>query len=233
MKVFAHRGISALFPENSQSALIACKDSNIDGLEVDLFQAGNDFFIVHDPWLSRLFGINKKITDMDTTEVATLLCQDGKLIPNLEWLIKTFAQQTLMLNIELKTVTSIHTFIQRLSELIDKYQFAPERLLLSSFDHRYLKHISLQRPNWKLGLLIAHHPLDITPYFSLFPVYSLHLCIDAISAELLHAAKHHPAQVFVYTVDQKIDIEWLQTLKIDGIFANHPHQAYKIINKLI
>lgn len=233
MKVFAHRGVSALFPENSQSALNACKDCNIDGLEIDLFQAGDDFFIVHDPWLSRLFGINKKITEMDATEAAELLCQDGKRIPNLEWLIKAFAKQSLMLNIELKTVKSIDTFIQQLSVLMEKYQFASERLLISSFDHRYLKQINEQRPNWKLGLLIAHHPLDITSYFSILPLYSLHLCIDAISAELIQQARQHTAQIFVYTVDQKIDIEFLQQHKVDGIFANHPEQAYKTINKLI
>ncbi len=233
MKVFAHRGVSALFPENSQSALRACKDSNMNGVEIDLFQAGDDFFIVHDPWLSRLFGINKKITEMDEAQAATLLCQDGKLIPNLEWLIKEFTQQSLILNIELKTVKSIDTFIQQLSELIEKYQFSPERLLISSFDHRYLKRVSEQRPNWKLGLLIAHHPLDISPYFSMLSLYSLHLCIDAISAELLQAAQQYSVQVFVYTVDQKIDIEFLQQHKVDGIFANHPEQAYKIINKLI
>lgn len=233
MKVFAHRGISALYQENSQTAISACKGESFYGVEVDLFQADNDFFLMHDPWLSRVFGINKKITHIADSELSGLICQDGKGIPNLEWLIAELAGQGLMLNIELKEIKNIDLFIKRLSSLLVQYDFDPTHLLLSSFNHPYLQTIYQQQPNWQLGLLLAHHPLDIKPYLELMPLHSIHLCIDAISAELIRAAKQNSIEVYVYTVDQVIDIEFLYQSKVDGIFANHPAQAYKIINNLI
>lgn len=233
MKVFAHRGISALYQENSQTAITACKGEAFFGVEVDLFQAEHDFYLMHDAWLSRVFGINKKVTEIADDELTGLICQDGNPIPNLEWLIAELADESLMLNIELKEIKDIDLFIERLSKYIDKYQFNPSNILISSFNHPYLQYISRQRPLWQLGLLLAHHPLDIKPYLTLMPLYSLHLCIEAISTELIQAAQQTGIQVYVYTVDQVIDIEFLYQSKVDGIFANHPAQAHKIINKLI
>lgn len=233
MKVFAHRGISALHPENSQSAIQACKGESFYGVEVDLFQVDNDFFLMHDPWLSRVFGINKKITMMSKHELAQLTCPDAKPIPNLEWLVAELAEQPLMLNIEIKEIKDIALFVDRLAKLVEKYDFPTENLLISSFNHNYLKHISEHKPNWRLGLLLAHQPLDISPYLELMPIHSIHFSIEVVSAELIRAAKQKELQVFVYTVDQVIDIEFLYNNNVDGIFANHPTQAHKIINNLI
>lgn len=233
MKVFAHRGVSALYPENSKTALAACLNSDIFGVEIDLYQAGDDFFISHDPWLSRLFGINKKLTNLTTSEATKLLCQDGQTIANLEWLIKTFAGQKLMLNIELKAINDLELFANKLTSLMTQYNFDLSDLLLSSFYHPYLQQLQQLQPDWPIGVLLAHCPLDVSAYFQQLKLYSLHLSVEAISADLVAVAKQHNIQVFVYTVDQAEDIQQLLDYKVDGIFANHPEQASKIIKNLI
>lgn len=233
MKIFAHRGVSAIYPENSKTALRACKAQPFFGVEVDLFQAGEDFFIVHDPWLSRLFGLNKKVSTMDEREVRTLQCKDGESIPNLEWLIREFAQTNLTINIEIKEVQSIERFASRLQAHCQQYQFNQDRLLISSFTHPYLQELNQLQPSWALGLLLAHHPLDVTEYLTKLPIKSLHLDIAALSAPLLQSLIDSDIEVFVYTVDEAIDIEFLFRHGVDGIFANHPIEAQKIVNKLI
>lgn len=233
MKIFAHRGVSALFPENSQTAILACDSSCMYGIEVDLFQAQDEFFIVHDPWLSRLFGINKKVTASTSEELAGLVCLDNKPIPTLAWLIKNLAGKGLSLNIEIKTVLDIDSFIEHLAELLKKHQFPEDLILISSFNHEYLAHVHSQKPTWKLGMLIAHLPLSIDSYVNKLPLFSMHLSIDAINARVIAEIKKKNLQVYVYTVDQAEDILWLAENKVDGIFANHPEQAFKIANNLM
>lgn len=233
MKIFAHRGVSALYPENSQTAISACDASVMHGVEIDLFQTEQSFFVVHDPWLSRLFGVNKKITDTPASEIKSLICQDNKPIPDLKWLIEQVSETNLHLNIELKTIADATLFVEQLQALITQYHFDEKQLLISSFNHQYLADIYRLKPNWPLGMLIAHHPLNVAPLLGQFPIYSLHLSMHAISTELIAQAKQHGLQVFVYTVDQQEDINWLMANKVDGIFANHPEQAYKIVNNLI
>jgi glycerophosphoryl diester phosphodiesterase len=57
--------------------------------------------------------------------------------------------------------------------------------------------------------------------------------MDAINARVIAEFKEKKLQVYVYTVDQAEDILWLAENKVDGIFANHPEQAYKIVNSLM
>ena len=233
MKIFAHRGVSALFPENSQSAILACDSSCMHGIEVDIFQAEDEFFVVHDPWLSRLFGINKKVTASTSEEISGLVCLDNKPIPTLEWLIANLADKDLTLNIEIKTILNIDTFISHLAQLLKKYHFPQDSILISSFNHEYLAHIHSQKPIWKLGMLLAHLPLCVDSYVNKIPLFSMHLCMDAINARVIAEFKEKKLQVYVYTVDQAEDILWLAENKVDGIFANHPEQAYKIVNNLM
>ena len=53
MKIFAHRGASTHFPENTQSAIIAALKANVDGIEVDVQSALDDYVIIHDTYLDR------------------------------------------------------------------------------------------------------------------------------------------------------------------------------------
>lgn len=233
MQVFAHRGFSALYPENSQTAIRASLDTQCSGIEIDIFQVEDEFFVVHDPWLSRLFGINKKVDLSSAQELYNLRCPDGLPIPTLSWLIETLAQTDKTLNIELKSVADIEHFVAQLTRLTSAFSMDESQLLISSFTHPYLAQIQTLKPDWKIGLLLAHHPLSVESYFSQLRLHSLHLCIDALSPELVAEAKTFGVAVLVYTVDQQIDIEYLFHSQVDGIFANHPKQAHKIIKKLI
>lgn len=233
MKVFAHRGISALHPENSQTALSHCNNAKMHGVEVDIFQVESEFYIVHDRWLTRTFNIDKKITELSTKEASKLLGRDGKPIPTLTWLIKEFAGKNLELNLELKQVRDIDLFIEQLFQLCIESNFPIELIIISSFNHQYLKAISEQQPEVKIGLLMANYPIDIGSTFHHFPIYSVHLDMDCISSELIQSIKQLGFPVYVFTVDQHSEIEWLHNNKVDGIFANNPENAYEIINKLI
>ena len=53
MKIFAHRGTSTHFPENTHSAIMAALKANVDGIEVDVQSALDDYVIIHDTYLDR------------------------------------------------------------------------------------------------------------------------------------------------------------------------------------
>ena len=45
MKIFAHRGASGSYPENTQSAIKAAVDIHVDGIEVDVQSCLDDYMI--------------------------------------------------------------------------------------------------------------------------------------------------------------------------------------------
>ena len=51
MLLFAHRGASALAPENTLAAIKLAIEHKADGIEFDVFQHNNEFIVIHDRWL--------------------------------------------------------------------------------------------------------------------------------------------------------------------------------------
>lgn len=68
--LFAHRGISAYYPENSRESIEAAKLKGFKGLEIDIRKSsGNEFILFHDEDCSRLLGIDGKISDLSTGQI--------------------------------------------------------------------------------------------------------------------------------------------------------------------
>ena len=232
MLIFAHRGESALHPENTQTAISHCNDEGMHGLEIDLFETPNDFVIFHDRWLTRLLNIDKHVTSLSEYDLDVIKGNDGLSIPNLEWLIRYCAPFKFILNIELKGLKSVTKFESELSRLCKKYDFDMNRIIVSSFNHQYLKQLSTLLPSLKLGLLLAINPIDINSLLNDFPIYSVHLDMDCIEPSIINRIHQENKKVFVFTIDHADEIEWLLNNGVDGIFANHPRQAFNIVQQL-
>jgi glycerophosphoryl diester phosphodiesterase len=68
--LFAHRGISSEFPENSKGAIEQAKIMGFKGLEIDIRKTSdNEFVLFHDEDCDRLLGISEKIYNLSTSQV--------------------------------------------------------------------------------------------------------------------------------------------------------------------
>ena len=232
MKIFAHRGMSAHFPENSQTAIKQCAPEFMTGIEIDLFQAGDNFIVIHDRWLTRLFGLNIQTTDLTQDELNSIKGADGNPIPTLQWLISTVAEKALTLNIELKKITNVDLFFSQLKQVCDEVNFQMENLLISSFNHVYLKKLHTLDSSLKLGLLLTNRPVNIKKYLIDFPIFSIHLDMDCMSESFIKEVKSLGTEVYIFTVDQPAEIKWCYQHNVDGIFANDPQHAFNMVKGL-
>jgi glycerophosphoryl diester phosphodiesterase len=68
--LFAHRGVTGSFPENSRGALDRAREIGYPGAEIDLRKtADGDYVIFHDADARRLLGVDKMLHDMATADV--------------------------------------------------------------------------------------------------------------------------------------------------------------------
>ena len=59
MRLLAHRGASADFPENTLEAMRGAMEQGADGVELDVIRCGSGELVVcHDEWLDRLAGLH-------------------------------------------------------------------------------------------------------------------------------------------------------------------------------
>ena len=81
VKMIAHRGLSALQPENTCAAFLAAAKRSYYGIETDIrLTADGKFALIHDDNLNRVFGVKKKVRKCTLAELRSVRGMvDGKL----------------------------------------------------------------------------------------------------------------------------------------------------------
>lgn len=224
MLIFAHRGASGIEPENTLRAIQAAINADVDGIEIDIFEADNALFVIHDRWLQRTTSGSGQITQYQYAELRALDAGLGETIPTLDEVLSLVAGKCLI-NIELKGVSNIDLLFSYLDNAINTSKLAVNDILLSSFNHRLLYNIHQQRPEFAIGGLTACYPLDYAKFAQQLDAYSVHLDVNFISVNFVKDAHQRGLKVFVYTVDELEDIKAMKALGVDGIFSNFPTTA--------
>lgn len=127
-RIFAHRGTTELGAvENTLQAFSDAIESGADYLETDV-QATKDAMVVvfHDEDLSRVLGLNKRVSDLTFAELQSLSRTRGVEIPSLEDAINAFP--TARFNIDIKALPAAMG-----ASLVIRSCGAEERVLVSSF----------------------------------------------------------------------------------------------------
>lgn len=231
MLIFAHRGASALAPENTLLAIQTAIDSNAHGIEIDIFEVDGQLLVIHDRWLERTTSGSGLLTQHSFTYLRQLDAGKGQQIPTLDEVFAILPKHCL-LNIELKGINDIQLLLNHIDQGIINYDISTEQLLLSSFNHHQLYTIAQQRSDLAVGALTAALPLTYAAFASVLNAYSVHISIDAINKDFIVDAHQRSLKVYVYTVDRLEDIYLLKSLGVDGIFANNPKQAQQYVDSL-
>ncbi|MCW8832941.1 MAG: glycerophosphodiester phosphodiesterase family protein [Colwellia sp.] len=224
MLVFAHRGASGAEPENTLRAIQVALDAKVDGIEIDTHEVDGKLFVIHDRWLHRTTSGKGQIYNYKYEQLRSLDAGLGEPIPTLDEVLLLVAGKC-TINIELKGVNNVALLFDYLDHAIQTTALATEDILLSSFNHRLLHKINLQRSDIAVGALTACYPLEYAKFAEQLNAYSVHLDVDFISKHFVEDAHSRGLKVFVYTVDELEDINAMKALGVDGIFSNFPTRA--------
>jgi len=226
MLIFAHRGASAIEPENTLAAFNAAYEAKSDGVEFDIHQVDGKLIVIHDRYLDRTTSGNGLLSEHSFSQLRQLDAGNGAVIPTLDEVLAIFSNQGII-NIELKGIEreDISLLFEYLDQAKKQLKLEFKQLLLSSFNHHLLHAINQQRPEFTLGALTASLPLTHAKFAQQLNAYSVHIVIDYVSEEFVIDAHQRGLKVYVYTVDKLIDIRRMKAMGVDGIFANHPEQA--------
>ncbi|TMP83613.1 glycerophosphodiester phosphodiesterase [Pseudoalteromonas phenolica] len=229
MQIFAHRGASGTYPENTASAINAALQAQVDGIELDVQSCADNFVIIHDSWLDRTTNGNGRVVDTPFSEIARLDAGNGQHVLNLQQVLELIGSQT-QINLELKHTFGLDKLVQILEQNVAEGTIEREQLLLSSFDHHQLKWLKQNLPWVKIGALTASIPLNYAYFAENLHAYSVHLDKNFINHEFVADAKQRGLKVMAYTVDKQQEIEEMQNLGVDGIFSNYPCYAKMILS---
>lgn len=134
MLIYAHRGYSAKYPENTISAFKAALP-HVDGIELDV-QLTRDgrLVVIHDETVDRTTNGSGFVKDMTLRQLRLLRTESGERIPTLEEVLILIEPSDVTLNIELKTDRFAYAGIEYLTWLAVTEFKLEQRVVFSSFN---------------------------------------------------------------------------------------------------
>ena len=234
--IYAHRGASALAPENTLAAFLLAQRLGADGIELDvMLTADNQLIVIHDDTVDRTTNGHGKVAEMPLAALRELDAGSyfgeafrGEKLPTLAEVYEALGGK-LRINVELKNYAHpLDALTSHVIRLTEKFHLE-DSVLLSSFNPLNLSRAHLQDPQIKLGLLI--NPGNRRMQGSLgriFPYDALHPYYTDVNAEMVARLHASHKQVNTYTVDAPEDLLRMRDYGVDGVFCNNPAEALPV-----
>ena len=228
----AHRGASAITPENTKLAFVKALDLGADALEFDVQLTLDDVPIVfHDETLDRTTNGSGRVNETDFAAIAELDAGSwfsasfkGVEVPTFEEILTTLGGKAL-LNVELKPDERVEALNRRVVTSVARFELF-DSVIFSSFHADALRSLRTLVPDARIGVLCQSGEIDAA--FALaaeLEAETLHPAVAMVDRELVEAAHAQNLAVYAWTANSHGEIKLLRALDVDGIFSDHPDRV--------
>lgn len=237
-KIFAHRGLTKHYPENTIGAFDSAVRFGADGLELDVRLTKDcELVIMHDDTVNRMTDHSGYVRDLSLSEIKELaVSSKGKYsvqnerIPSLREIAERFSNQEVTLNIELKLFAwDRKEFLEAIEPYVSL--FDKGKLIFSSFDHVILK--ELQNLDTELNIApISHGALINTEdYLQEHGFSALHFKYTTRTIEEIANLKAKGYALRPYTINSPSVMNRFFKEHVDGIITDNVEKAIEIRKK--
>lgn len=224
----AHRGYSALYPENTLPAFIKAVECGADMVEFDVHLSRDGHpVVIHDNDVDRTSDGTGNVRDMTLAELKELDFNFKKLpelgrvpLPTLDEVLETLADRV-MLNIEIKNCPYRYPGIEEAVIRAVRDRGIEDRVIVSSFDHYSLMRVKEIHEKIRTGMLYEGAWLYFQEEARTLRAYSVHPEIDVIDVNQIAWARQNGYKVFTWVATARKEIEPLiRSGSVDGIMVN-------------
>lgn len=235
-KIFAHRGASGTYPENTMTAFERAAASGADGIELDV-QMSKDgrLVVIHDEKLDRTTSLKGYIKDFTYDEIrqgdASFRFSEKTgfvKVPTLEEVLDWAAKGDFLVNVELKnSIVRYDGMGEKVLGLISDYKLE-DRIIISSFNHESLAHCRKLNPEIELAALYMDVIYKPEQYVDMIPASGFHPYLRSMSPDTIANAHKKNIAVRPFTVNREEDMKELIAAGVDGFFTDFPEKAMKL-----
>lgn len=227
----AHRGASGQAPENTHAAFAAALDLGVDAIELDCqLSADGELVVIHDETLDRTTDGLGPVAARTWAELAVLDAGAwrgpqfrSERIPRLEDVLDQVSGRAL-LNVEIKSARDVGAIEAKLAALTTA-RAALEWILFSSFHETAARNLHAAAPAAAIGVLWDRRPpsaaLDLAAALDARCIILARRLVDARFVEAAHA---RDLGVWVWTVNEVLEMRRLLALGVDALFSDYPER---------
>lgn len=231
--IIAHRGASADAPENTLAAVQKALEDGAHWVEIDVQEsAEGTVWVFHDSDFKRMGGSAKPIWEMQDAEIVAMDVGSWKdprfsaeRPPRLQEVLSLCKDRAGVL-IELKYYGHNQRLEERVAQIVEAAGMA-DQVMIMSLSHQGIQKMRELRPEWKVGLLSSVALGNVTRLRLDF----LGTNARTTSRKLIREADRRGMEVFVWTVNQPIDMSQMLGRGVDGLITDHPGLAREVMSQ--
>ena len=238
MEIWAHRGASAVCPENTMVAFEEANRSGANAIELDVQRTRDgELIVIHDGTLNRTTNGRGYIYAASYSWIKTLDAGgkfhprfSGEKIPTLRDVLDYIRQTNMTLNIEIKNEPIRYPGIElQVIKLLDQFKLL-DRTIISSFDHLCVQIVKRSAPNVQTALLTgAFSPISPANVYQ-FGLDGVHPLKRIVNAVYMNEVFNYQLKVRPYTVNEPNLIRVFDALGVNAIITDDPRMARKFVN---
>lgn len=217
-----HRGACGHEPENTLRSIRRALALGADGIEIDVRLVDGELIVFHDARLERTTDGRGPVARQPFAALRELDAGLGERIPTLREVFETVDRRA-FINIELKGRTTAAPVEALIREFIGHHGWTHEHFLVSSFHHRELRAIT--DPQIRIGLLLTRPSRLYSVSARRVRAWSVQPALRYATERFVEDAHRRGYRVFVYTVNERADLDRMRAIGVDGVFTDFPERV--------
>ncbi len=235
-KIYAHRGFSEKYPENTLLAFRKAAESGAEGIEIDVhLTKDGELVVMHDEDTLRTTGKQALIRDITLKEFKELdagYVKKGEFgfeaPPTLKEVFELLVETGMECNIEIKSGVYEYPGIERkILKLMDEFGLR-DRIIISSFNHYSVCRFKELAPNVKCGFLEESWLIHPGAYTRNRGVECFHPFFNMLNHENIQDLRNNGVEINAWTINDEDDMEKALKLQIEIAITNRPERFLEI-----
>jgi glycerophosphoryl diester phosphodiesterase len=216
MAIYAHRGASIEFPENTLAAFRRAIEVGAPGAELDVhLTKDGEAVVIHDETVDRTTNGRGWVQDLTLADIRDLDAGDGERIPTLAEVLE-LCEGKLVLDIEVKEGRAAAKVLEELA------RFPDQRWLISSFVWSSLRYVRDHAPDAELWVLWPSATDEAIAFGKKVGATVLNLEYRTVDADTVARVREAGMDVGVWTVNDRAEAERFRDLGVVDICTDDP-----------
>lgn len=230
-RLVAHRGASAVAPENTLAAISAAAAAGAGWVEFDVCLLGDGTAVVHhDPTLERCTDWRGPLAALSAADLAGIdagawfgAAFRGEPLPTLEAVLDRLEAEGLGANLEIKVHDREPSEVAgRVAEALTARPWTPAGIVVSSFTGDALRSLRARLPDQRLAILHHDPPADWPAELAVLGAEALHMNHRYLTAAHVDAAQAARAELRVFTCNFPERLVAFRGQGLTGVITDDP-----------
>jgi glycerophosphoryl diester phosphodiesterase len=225
----AHRGASALAPENTIAAFERAVELGADVIELDLHMSQDgELVVIHDDTLDRTTDGSGPVHQRSLAELMRLDAGRwfgegfaGQRIPRLDEVLDRFAGKV-PLALEIKAGSTFFPGIEEKVVSALRERAAIDQTAVASFDHYALRRLKEIEPTIRTAALLVGRPVSLSALAGPAKADGLALEASFVTNTEVEACRAAGLHIVVWVVNDPAQMRHFIALGVDGIITDRP-----------